>query len=471
MLMKKQEPDYTFLWSNNQLLSTLEMNLLSFKRLKENTWNQVENIIEVSRNNKILCYHSKADLKRDRERGKNFLKKKYSKLFIKELEKACKDHLNFFRKLKNTNFLELTNKDLFSLTREMYDRWETTITFFRGTQEEGTHYLIEELKKSFNDDKIYILISPVKLDIANKERIDWQKLVQKSYSKKRLIKHAEKYPWVVPCHNTVEVVVETLKQRYEFDKNRNIVINFEKEKKELAKQQNKIIKKDFKLKPIVALLQRLALSRMEVKSCWAGTDFYTIPLFKEIAKRCNENINDLRNLYLLDDIKQILSKGKKLSKQEKQRRKKCFVGLWKENKLIFKSGDEAEKLAEKELKRLYKTELKNEVKGTIANSGIAKGIAKVLESNNISQTRGLRKSFKKGDILITQMTQPNVIDIVSKASAIVTDEGGMLSHAAIISREFKIPCIVGTHFATQSFKDGDLVEVDADKGIVRKINK
>lgn len=67
------------------------------------------------------------------------------------------------------------------------------------------------------------------------------------------------------------------------------------------------------------------------------------------------------------------------------------------------------------------------------------------------------------------MTQPTVIDIAAKAAALVTDEGGMLSHAAIISRELKIPCVVGTHTATSNFKDGDLIEVDADKGVVRRI--
>lgn len=51
----------------------------------------------------------------------------------------------------------------------------------------------------------------------------------------------------------------------------------------------------------------------------------------------------------------------------------------------------------------------------------------------------------------------------------IIDEVGILCHAAIVSREFKIPCIVGTKFATKVFKDGDLVEVDADKGVVRKI--
>ena len=56
-----------------------------------------------------------------------------------------------------------------------------------------------------------------------------------------------------------------------------------------------------------------------------------------------------------------------------------------------------------------------------------------------------------------------------KAGAIVTDEGGLTSHAAIVSRELKIPCIVGTKIATKILKDGDIVEVDAKKGIVRKI--
>ncbi len=105
----------------------------------------------------------------------------------------------------------------------------------------------------------------------------------------------------------------------------------------------------------------------------------------------------------------------------------------------------------------------------IANPGQVRGVARILEANNVQQTRCLRKTFKKGEILITQMTQPNIVDIASKAAALVTDEGGMLSHATIISRELKIPCIVGTHFATSLIKDGDLVEVNANNGLVKII--
>jgi pyruvate,water dikinase len=58
---------------------------------------------------------------------------------------------------------------------------------------------------------------------------------------------------------------------------------------------------------------------------------------------------------------------------------------------------------------------------------------------------------------------------MKKAVAIVTDEGGVLCHAAIISRELNIPCVVGTKIATQSLSDGDLVEVDAYKGVIKKL--
>jgi Phosphoenolpyruvate synthase/pyruvate phosphate dikinase len=82
----------------------------------------------------------------------------------------------------------------------------------------------------------------------------------------------------------------------------------------------------------------------------------------------------------------------------------------------------------------------------------------------------LRK-MHKGAIVVTEMTRPNIIQACRNSGAIITDEGGIASHAAIISREFKKPCIVGTRVATSSLKDGDLVEVDADRGIVRILRR
>lgn len=106
-----------------------------------------------------------------------------------------------------------------------------------------------------------------------------------------------------------------------------------------------------------------------------------------------------------------------------------------------------------------------ELSGIPASKGQTKGKVRiVLDPSKI-------KDFKEGDILITSMTSPKFAPIIKKATAIVTDEGGMLCHAAIISRELGIPCIVGTKNATKVFKDNDLVELNAYDGIARILEK
>jgi phosphohistidine swiveling domain-containing protein len=102
-----------------------------------------------------------------------------------------------------------------------------------------------------------------------------------------------------------------------------------------------------------------------------------------------------------------------------------------------------------------------ELKGQIGSKGIARGPAKVIM--NLEEFG----KFEEGDILMTSMTTPDFVMLMQKSAAIVTDIGGLLSHAAIMSRELGKPCVIGTKFATQVFKDGDMVEVDAEKGIVR----
>lgn len=74
--------------------------------------------------------------------------------------------------------------------------------------------------------------------------------------------------------------------------------------------------------------------------------------------------------------------------------------------------------------------------------------------------------FEQGDILVTGMTRPEYVPLMSKAGAVVTDEGGVTCHAAIISRELNVPCIVGTRRATHVLRDHMLVEVNADEGMV-----
>lgn len=113
---------------------------------------------------------------------------------------------------------------------------------------------------------------------------------------------------------------------------------------------------------------------------------------------------------------------------------------------------------------LTQIDAQKKITGSVAYKGMVEGIARIIFDPTEDHV------FNQGDILVADMTRPEYIPLIQKASAIVTDAGGMLCHAAISAREFKIPCIVGTEIATKIIQDGDMVEVDANKGTVTKLS-
>ena len=120
-----------------------------------------------------------------------------------------------------------------------------------------------------------------------------------------------------------------------------------------------------------------------------------------------------------------------------------------------------EALAEEEGLTQQIVKQEHEIKGTVAFKGKVVGKVRIIFTQEDS------KSLQEGEILVASMTTPAYIDAMRRAAAFVTDEGGALCHAAIVAREFKKPCVVGTKMATTNFVTGDMVEVDAEKGVVR----
>jgi pyruvate,water dikinase len=125
------------------------------------------------------------------------------------------------------------------------------------------------------------------------------------------------------------------------------------------------------------------------------------------------------------------------------------------------TGKGAQKIANV-LDKEEKSDLK-ELSGQTACLGKAKGRVKII--NSVTDM----KKMKKGDILVSIATNPDIVTAMKMAAAIITEQGGITSHAAIVSRELRIPCVIGTKVATKVLHDGDLVEVDADKGIIKII--
>jgi len=232
-------------------------------------------------------------------------------------------------------------------------------------------------------------------------------------------------------------------------------------------ERNQILKKyklaQAELKPYFNLLDTFVILHDRRKESQMRCNQIIFSALKEIAKRFDVNYNNL--LYYFDaEIKNLCLKRQKLDLTLIQKRKKGITWVSKNGKVEKYIGPKANKVLTKLVLETLKSKHSSQVTGEIASLGKVKGLAFVTKS-----AKAAVKFLKKGEILITTMTAVDFLPAMQRAGAIVTDDGGVTCHAAIVSRELGIPGIVGTKVATQVFKTGDKVEVDANKGVVRKI--
>ena len=173
-------------------------------------------------------------------------------------------------------------------------------------------------------------------------------------------------------------------------------------------------------------------------------------------------------LYSKEEIYDLFS-GTKLSADQLRKREDAYVFLSENHKLINLEGE----MAREFIAEFIVVPKSSKIKGISANPGKIKGFVKVIfyGPDKYDEVSKFMQAMKKGDILVTETTSPEIMPVCKKASAILTNQAGLMSHAAIISRELKIPCIVGFGNITHVLKDGDYVEVDADKGIIKILKK
>jgi len=187
--------------------------------------------------------------------------------------------------------------------------------------------------------------------------------------------------------------------------------------------------------------------------------FNVKPLLQNIANCYGLSYQEI----IYHRIDEILS-GNIVSKKETDFRRDCCALFTLEPQKTLFSSDiiEINKLKEKYCEEEIFT---SELKGSAAYSGKVIGrVRVVVDKPDLIKVH-------ENDILVMPMTTPDFVAGMQKAAAFITDEGGITCHAAIVAREMKKPCIIGTKNATKVLKDGDLVEVDANTGIVRKVTQ
>jgi len=409
----------------------------------------------------------------------------------------------FYLKYKNNpiqlekEFINLTKKNWQALNRleksakidkkiyknfvEVIQEW---MALFMNTCEAVEKYLEVKIKKTIKDEKeLMLLMTPLYDSFVLEEHKSLLKLVKDLPSEefkklksgirdltkykilsKKIIFHSQKWGWAFLNYKSHTLPKENLFIEHGIDLAKNFKEEYKKIKCSEKQKQAKI--KILKTKPeniqkLINFLDILYKLRDQRKVFNLQV---TIPIktwLKRVAKNYDLDYEKFRWLTWEEQIQINLKNKNKFLNLIKERQKSTIIFLGVDEDYSLLEGGSALKIRT----ILLRQEKKKVLYGAAAYPGSATGQVIIIKSE-----REFSK-FKKGFILVASHTTPDYIFLMKQAKAILTERGGITSHAAIVSRELKIPCIVGIHGLTGTLRNGDLVEVDANKGVVKIIKK
>lgn len=289
----------------------------------------------------------------------------------------------------------------------------------------------------------------------------------------KLVKHAKKYAWVYFVHmgpsfsekEFYEFVVDYAKRGID---PQTKLAELRTRREEMARRKSRALTA---LKPegldafILQICGKVVWAKARRKDHQSRAYYHGEKLIREIARRLFVSVEHVRSAPF--EILYDALAGVDVDWTVVDEIRRFHICLPNDDGSVTTiSGTEAEAFSRQHIVRKAGADDMahgQELRGSIACPGTATGRAKII---NVPQDMG---KMEYGDILVSSTTTPSIVPALRKAAAIITDGGGLTCHAAIISREFNIPCIVGLKVATTFVKDGDLLEVDARAARVRKL--
>lgn len=287
----------------------------------------------------------------------------------------------------------------------------------------------------------------------------------------KLVLHTKKYNWIFysymgPAYKEedfLKIVQDLLAPKINFQK------DIEKHKETINSILGRRKKIIAKLKPtvfektILDIAEKMVWAKPRRKDYQSKSYYHLSFLLNEVACRLHLSLEDVFSC-TIDMLKSGLDNAILDKKQIELARNLHVIIPTIEGGVIVYIGAEADNFCDNSIIKEQQIANKDQLQGTVAYKGRATGIVKII--NKPSEM----DKMNKGDILVSRVTTPDIVPAMKKAAAIVTDKGGLTCHAAIVARELKIPCVIGTEHATEFFNDGDMIEVDAQNGLVKKLN-
>ncbi len=434
---------------------------------------------------------------------------RFSKKIIRKWEGDENRFYRYCHLIGKINFSELSNNDLKKIYQEMLKRSIEAVSsssIIDGFALGSDNYIFEKLNKLLTSRGLKrqkqryfsILTAPVHLSFITEAEIKLLRIglqikkneslynyimrsklnhIQKqikSYKKiyNALSEYQKKYFWVrnnyvdnnvLSINFFLKELVVILKGRVDIENEIKRLVNTS-EKSQVNKQKLiKELKIPANLRNLLIVSEDFTYWQDERKKITYWYNHYLSLILEEIAKRFSYTIHQLKYLYYSELLDLFEKERKYLIKKSEIniRFKSC---LWYQKGIYFDqiSGRKADQLS-KELLRIDRKQRIDDFRGMSAYKGVARGPVRIVKS--IKECNRV----KKGDVIVAVMTRPDYVQAMKKAVAVVTNEGGVTCHAAIISRELGIPCIIGTKIGTEVLKDGMEVEVNANHGVVKII--
>ena len=403
-----------------------------------------------------------------------------------EAQEFLEKQLARFRKEFPSNLQSLNNNELLALQKKVAEEvgWTNSRTWMVYLSNDIIAEAVrEELQKHLkNEEKTsqYILSfsTPLEMNNAMQEHVELltlaveQPKIPDGEFEQRLAKHAKKFEYI-PMFGFDHMP-------YTLEHFRETIESFKNPKEELERMQGEIkgrkekferelselnLKEGDTLYKFIQLLKHSVFVRDYRDTLRQQMYLLDRYMYEEIGNRVGgltaEETTNLTNEEIGDALH-----GKRVGEVHDiaKKRNTGFLVIQKDFETEVYTGPESKIRALKELGE-EKIEKIVELKGTPGSRGRATGPVCIIHTN-----KDLGK-VRDGDVMVTPVTRQDYVPAMRRCAAVINDEGGVTNHAAIVCREFGIPCIVGTKIAVKSFKDGDMVEVDANKGIVKIIKR
>lgn len=397
---------------------------------------------------------------------------KYMYLWDERTEKL----ISVFDEMDKANMFNLPKAELLALYKrfkEIYWEWWTlaisvelvTTSIEPQLGKKLKTYYAKDEEREFNRD-FATLTSPLISTFYRREQKELLSIYKLPKAKQReaLKKHQAKYYWILNSYYEGKVLeVNYFKDELnklndkEYKKINREIRSYEenivKHKKEIIDNRGA----DDKTKELVRLVEIFATLQDDRKMYNFRADHYLELFSREFARGYKKRVEDVKN-----SLPNELLSIEQMSDDILYARAECWLFECGEGDVKSVVGKDASKTADRFVSARDVEE--SMIHGTIASVGRSfhfRGTAKiVLTMDQINKV-------EEGDVLVTTMTSPDFVVGMKRAGAIITDVDGVLSHAAIVSRELGKPCIVGTEIATKVIKDGDVVEIHSGRGTVK----